>query len=248
MPEDPSLNDLWRDTPASCQAFSPDRLSQLPVGAQRYLTHAIAPETGLASAVRLRMHGEIRLKQWFRFEAEQVIYPKRGMIWKATVRMHGLPVVGFDQLIDGAARMRWRLLGLVPLVHAQGPDITRSTTGRLAAESIWIPSFLCGEAVRWKDRDANTTTAHFRMAGEPTELRLDIGDDGSLRSVRMQRWGNPGGGAFHCLDFGAHVEDESAFGGYTIPSRLRVGWYIRDQGFAEEGEFFRVTVHSAEFR
>lgn len=248
MPEDPSLNELWHDPPTGHEAFSPDHLTRLPVGARRYLMHAIAPETRLASAVRLRMSGEIRLRHWLPFEAEQVIRPERGLVWRATVRMHGLPVTGFDLLIDGTARMRWSLFGLVPLMRAEGPDITRSAMGRLAAESIWIPSFLARASVHWKDGDAATTTARFRVAGNPMEIELKLGDHGELHAIRMRRWGNPGGGIFRSLDFGAHVEDESAFGGYTIPTRLRAGWHVRNDGFAEDGEFFRATIHSAEFR
>lgn len=244
----PSLNRLWHGAPATGHVFDPQCVDRLPDTARRYLAHAIAPGIRLASAVRLRMHGDIRLGRWFPFTAEQLIRPDRGLIWQATVRMHGLPVVGFDRLIDGAAQMRWRLLGLVPLMQARGPDITRSAAGRLAAETVWLPSCLCGDAVRWEDRGTAATTAQLCVAGEATAIELGIGDEGGLRSIRMQRWGNPGGGAFRSLEFGAHVEDEATFAGYTIPSRLRVGWHIRERGFASDGEFFRVTIDAAEFR
>jgi hypothetical protein len=86
------------------------------------------------------------------------------------------------------------------------------------------------------------------VAGEAAAIGLGIDNVGRLRSLRMQRWGNPEGDAFRSLDFGAHVEDEASFGAYTIPSRLRVGWHIRDQGFSADGEFFRVTIDAADFR
>ncbi|WP_408648826.1 DUF6920 family protein [Tumidithrix elongata] len=53
--------------------FRPDEFSDRLETVRRYLEHAIAPETKLASAVRLRMHGEIKLKDWLPFKAEQVI-------------------------------------------------------------------------------------------------------------------------------------------------------------------------------
>lgn len=244
-----SLNGIWSEAPSDGRSFDPEALSpHLPGIARRYLTHAIAPGTQLASAVRLSMHGEIRLKQWHPFVAEEVIRPDRGMIWQAKVRMFGLPITGFDRLIDGAAQMRWRLLGFVPLVQAQGPDITRSATGRLAAETIWLPSFLCSDTVQWEERDASTANVRFLVAGEAMEIELATGGDGRLERVRMQRWGNPGGRPFHNAGFGAHVDDEATFGGYTIPSRIRAGWHIRDQGFAADGEFFRVTIDTAAFR
>ena len=58
------------------------------------------------------------------------------MIWRATVRMHGLPIRGSDSYLDGQGAMRWRLFGIVPMVNAAGPDITRSAAGRVNIESI----------------------------------------------------------------------------------------------------------------
>ena len=68
-----SLNTLWESATSSEFAFRSDRLSHLPEAARRYLEHAIAPGTKLASAVRLKMHGEIKLKKWIPFTVEQVI-------------------------------------------------------------------------------------------------------------------------------------------------------------------------------
>jgi hypothetical protein len=120
-----SLDGLWESARSLDQTFQPSQIANLPELAQRYLEHAIAPNTPLASAVRLWMHGEIKLKKWYPFTAEQVIHRDRGMIWQATVKI---------------------------------------------------------------------------------------------------------------------------FGGYTIPTRLRVGWYYGSERFESEGEFFRVTVDDAIFR
>lgn len=44
------------------------------------------------------------------------------------------------------------------------------------------------------------------------------------------------------------MEEESTFGGYTIPSKIRAGWYFKSDRFKEDGEFFRCTIDKAEFR
>lgn len=242
------LDDLWGFAPAGEGAFGPRLLSGLPEGARRYLEHAIAPGARLASAVRLRMHGEIRLRRWLPFRAEQVIRRDRGMLWSAAVRMAGMSVRGFDRIIDGEGAMRWKLLGIIPLMAASGPDITRSAAGRLAAEYVWLPSALCGEGVSWAATDPLCPVARFEVQGEKTELALSVDGEGRLRSVKTARWGNPGGGEFRHEDFGAVVEEEGSFGGYTIPTRLRVGWYFGTERFEPEGEFFRVTVDDATYR
>jgi hypothetical protein len=170
------------------------------------------------------------------------------MTWRARVRMLGLPVRGHDQIIDGRAEMRWRLLGLIPLVTAAGPDIDRSTAGRLAAELVWLPSALASPDVQWEDRGADRTRAAFEVQGHAMALELTLEPSGRLTSLALERWGSPDRGPFRALPFGGVVDAEGAFGGYTIPTRLRIGWYPGTPRFEAEGEFFRATVHAATFR
>jgi hypothetical protein len=58
----------------------------------------------LANAVRLKMHGEIKLKGWLPFHAEQVICWSRGMVWQAKVQMHGISIRGGDTYLMDRAR------------------------------------------------------------------------------------------------------------------------------------------------
>src|ERR1022692_4923125 len=166
MSNKPALDELWSSVSPSQRTFERSQLSGLPEAARRYLTHAIAPGTPLASAVRLRMHGEIKLGRWLPFTAEQVIHWGRGMIWRATVRMYGMPITGFDRLLDGAGAMRWKLLGIIPIMTASGPEITRSAAGRVTAESVWLPSALCRDEVAWTGR-----MPCVRRSGSPLERK-----------------------------------------------------------------------------
>jgi hypothetical protein len=243
-----SLSDFWDSTPPSKDFFDAARLQDVPEAAQRYFAHAIATGTPLASAVRLQMHGEIKLKGWYPFSAEQVIRWDRGMIWRAAVQIHGIPLRGGDSFLDGHGAMRWKLLGIVPVVNASGPDITRSAAGRVNIESIWLPSVLCSDNVSWTAPEAAHLHARFSAHEETAEVDYWIDDNGRLKSVNMPRWGNPEGAEFHYANCGGWVEDERTFGGYTIPSRLRVGWFFGTERFETEGEFFRVTIDDAVYR
>jgi hypothetical protein len=239
---------LWAFAPTEPPAFSGRKIAGLPEGARRYLGHAIAEGTPLASAVRLKMHGEIRLRRWLPFTAEEVISWKRGMIWRATARLYGLRITGFDRIVDRQGAMRWRLLRIIPLVTALGPDMSRSTAGRLAAEAVWLPSVLCRDGVRWTSIDATHAEASFTAQGYETAVTIAIGSSGRLMSVRLKRWGNPEGGTFGLFDFGGIVEEERTFGGYTIPTRLRVGWHFGSPEFEPKGEFLRVMIDEAVYR
>lgn len=248
MANAPSLEELWEAAPPAAKKFDPGQIAGLPEAARRYLEHAIAPGTPLASSVRLRMHGDIKLKGWIPFTAEQVIRWEQGMIWRATVRMHGIPIRGFDRLFNGQGAMQWKILGLIPLVTAVGSDITRSAAGRVAAETVWLPSVLCREDVTWTEKDALHAVAGLSVAGQRVKMEIAVDEAGQLESVRLQRWGNPEGAAFHYADFGGVAEWESTFKGYTIPTKLRIGWYPGTERFAAEGECFRCTIDLAAFR
>lgn len=239
--------DLWNAVPAGGRPFDAAELRGPAEPARRYIAHAIAPGTPLSTAVRLRMHGQIKLKDWAPFSAQQVIAWDRGMAWQATVRMNGLPVRGFDRFVDGQGVMRWRLLGIIPVMAASGPDITRSAAGRVTAESVWLPSVLCGPAASWTAADDVHAIVRLSLRGTEMAMTLAIDGLGRLQVIACKRWGNPGGGPFRAVDFGEIVDDERTFGGYTIPSRLRIGWYIGTDRFEREEEFFRVTIDNAEY-
>lgn len=244
-----SLNDLWESASIDNNAFYPELLTDLPDLAHRYLENAIAPGTNLASAVRFWMHGEIKLnKKWHPFKGEEVICWNRGMIWQAKTWMQGLPIWGADSIVDGVGESQWKILGVFPVVQASGADITRSSVGRVQVESMLLPSVLCNPDIAWTELNASQVQANFTAFGEPVKLTLTVNEQGMLERGELERWGNPEGEAFHYVDFGGIVEDSGTFGGYTIPTRLRVGWYFGSDRFESEGEFFRCTIDKAIYR
>jgi hypothetical protein len=229
--------------------FTPDALTSLPPMARRYLNWAIAPGTPLASAVRLSMHGTIKLNhQWHRFQGEEVICWPRGMIWRATTWMQGLPIFGADRLVDGVSDVRWKLLGLLPVMQATGDDVTRSAAGRIQGEAVWLPSVLCHPDVAWTELNPSQLQVNFTAFGEPAHLTFTVDGQGALQQVNLSRWGNPEGGDYHYANFGVIVEATGTFGGYTIPTQLRVGWFLGSDRFETEGEFFRCTLDRADYR
>lgn len=246
--KNPDLDRLWARAPHAVRSFDPQQIAHLPSLAQSYFAHAIAPGAPLAGAVRLRMHGLIRLRRWHKFRAVQVITRDSAMIWRASVRMRIASIRGYDRFVDGRGSMKWRLFGVLPVVCAAGADVTRSAAGRVAAESIWLPPMLMDERVHWSTDGSGVAHADVTLAGHPAELRMTL-DHGRLRSVGLLRWGNPNGGPFREIPFGAYVDQEATFGDYTIPARVRVGWYFDDPSrFDADGKFFEASVDGAVYR
>jgi hypothetical protein len=162
--------------------------------------------------------------------------------------MNGLPIVGSDRIIDSVGAMQWKLLGLFPVMTGTGADITRSSAGRFHTELIFLPSALCRSDMAWSSTEASHLQASFMAQGEQAELGLIIDQKGRLKTAKLLRWGNPNDAEFRYVDFGGILEEEGTFCGYTIPTRLRVGWYFGSDRFESEGEFFRATIDDAIYR
>ena len=232
-------------TTTTAETFDPAATMGLPEPARRWLSHAIAPGTPLWRRAELTMHGQIKLGRWRPFTARQVLAPPDGYLWAATARLAGLPVTGYDRLGSGSGEMRWRLLRLIPVLTAAGPDVTRSACGRLAGEIVLIPTAFRHAA--WsRGEHANTAVATWRFGDDTETAELQVRRNGRLAEVRVNRWGNPGGAPFGRYPFGVRVEAESCFGGITIPSAFRAGWWWGTER-QQEGEFFRAEITGAVF-
>jgi hypothetical protein len=224
--------------------FDTAMLAGLPAAAQRWLAHVIQPGRPLWRTAELSMRGQIKLGRWRPFTARQVLSPD-GYIWAATARVAGLPVTGYDRLSSGSGEMRWRLLGLIPVLTAAGPDITRSARGRLAGEIALLPTAF--QSATWTQGERPDTAIATWSSGDDTEaaeLRVDSG--GRLVEVTVNRWGNPGGAPFGRYRFGVRVDAERDFSGITIPSLFSAGWWGTSR--QDEGAFFRAKVTRVIFR
>ncbi|MFP4218973.1 MAG: DUF6920 family protein [Phormidium sp.] len=249
MSKKSALSHLWESVTPNSLVFDPDRLTHLPDPVQRYLNHSIAPGTPLASAVRLRMHGQIKLNTWTPFQAEQVIVWNQGMIWSATAWMKGvLPILGADSLIDRCGRLEWKLLGLIPVMTADGDDITRSIIGRMQGESIWLPSVLANGDRPWtvlNDREIETP---IHLLGETTRLRLHLSPQGQVQRIAFQRWGNPDETSYGDRLFSGVMDAETEVAGYRVPSQFSVGWGQVESDNLDETAFFQATLDRLTYR
>lgn len=222
--------------------FGDGEIAGLPTAVQRYFRCAIAPDTALTTCVALRMRGSIKLGRWLPFEADEVLNPHEGFVWRArAARVIG----GSDRYLAGAGAMRWRLGGLVTVVSSDGVDVSRSAAGRAAGEAIWVPSSLLPRfGVAWTALDDCHISAHFRVHDVPVELRLVIDGTGRVTSFALDRWGDPDrSGSWGWHSFGGEVTGYLMRAGMRIPSAGQAGW-----GFGTDewprGEFLRYAITS----
>ena len=228
--------------------FTPDLLDGLPVPARRWLDHAIAPGTPLRRAAVLHQRGEIKVGRWQRYEADWALVPAEGFIWAATTHLGPLFIRGFDRFTRGSGQMAWRLLGRIPVLSADGPDIDRSALGRLVSEMCFVPAATLSPLVRWEHLDERRAVACVDAGGRTHRVTLTVAESGRLERVELPRWGKPDGQQFREHTFTALMDGpEGTFDGFTIPVAGRAGWWHCPDRCADE-EFIRFTVDRADYR
>jgi hypothetical protein len=221
-------------------SFSGAELEGLPDPMRGYVEAAVAPGTPLATSARFRMAGSIKLgDRWVPFRARQIEAPHHGFVWSARAGV----IVGSDWYADGHGAMSWRVLGLVRVMHADGPDVSRSAAGRVGAEAVWVPTALLPRfGVTWTATDLPHITASYTLDEVDIELHYTLGDDARVRSVVFDRWGDPDDtGTWGHHPFGFEVTGHATFDGLTIPSSGRAGWFYGTDRW-HEGEFFRAEI------
>lgn len=186
------------------------------------------------------MRGTLKIGKWLPFRARQILSPHAGYLWSARVAWL---ISGADFYIGGRGGMEWKLAGLKRLVHADGPDVSLSALARGAAEAIWLPTALLPRyGVRWTAEGEHELRANWTIDDHRFHCRYGITDDGRLRWVAFDRWGDPDGtGAWAFRPFGGSVSNYRTFDGLTIPAAGRIGWHYGTDRWAE-GEFFRYRI------
>lgn len=242
---------LWQslESDVATERFDPAMVAHLPVPAQRYLCHAIAPGTPLASSVELAMHGSFcpnPAASWWPMRGQEILAASKGFVWKATIGRGLFRLSGADRYANGQGKVGFCLWGLVPFVHQSNADTARSSIGRLVAELVWLPSALLPQrGARWDAVDDSTARVSLTVDGEPLSLNLTVDGTGKLQKLWLLRWGEDDQQhGWHPIPFGGEVEGERQFGGFAIPTKLRAGWWFGTDRYCE---FFRSTIDRAEF-
>src|SRR3954447_25628074 len=112
--------------------FHTSLLDGLDEPVRRYLVHAIPDGAPPADGVHVALRGQIRLGKWLPFTSEQDSFPT-AFTWQARVTAGPLTLFrATDRLLDGAGSVDARLLGRLPVIHADDAHTARSAAVRAA--------------------------------------------------------------------------------------------------------------------
>ena len=174
---------------ASPRVVTEHDLAPLPPAVQKYLRSTGAVGQPRAQNFQARFHGAIRSapsSPWMPFTAEQwsAIDPPVRLFWmKATRR--GIPLEAFHRFVGPHATMRVRLVSLVPIVDARGPEMDTAETVTLLNDfCFFAPDALLNPKIRWQEIDARTVRATWNHLGRTVHADLSFAESGELVDFR----------------------------------------------------------------
>ncbi|MCU4653431.1 hypothetical protein N8I71_11340 [Roseibacterium sp. SDUM158016] len=213
--------------PAAPPIYGSDRVAGLPDPARRYFGFTIAEGTPLLPVAEIDMGGRFSLgtkeaPNYQPMEARQILAAPEGFVWSVRLR-GGMPISGSDT----GTWMRFRILGLVPVVRVGGTDDhRRSAFARFAAEAVfWSPAALLpGPGVTWSELDEDTARVTLRRGDLEQAVDVTVDAEGRPLHVSMQRWTDANPEKVHRLQpFGGYLSDFREVGGYRLPFRVEAG-------------------------
>ena len=208
-------------------------LTPLPAPVQRYLRTSGAVGQPRPGSVRVRWRGRIRAgaaDPWMPLTAEQVnIYgPSPSRLFLLAATMKGVPVAVYHRFIGAAATFRVRLLSLLPIIDARGPEMNRAETVTLFNDlCVLAPGRLVDPAIRWEPIDDTHARATFTRGDQTisAELRFDpsgmlvdfVSDDRARASAD--------GATFTPARWSTPLAAPRGYGRYQLASRGEARWH-----------------------
>jgi hypothetical protein len=250
-----SFDARWRDQTADALAaasapsgvVTAAEVDALPAPVARYVRRSGAVGRPQVRSFYAEVHGRIRSgpdQSWMSFTGHQLntygAQPRRFFLIHAS--KSGLPVTVYHAYDDAGATMRGRVLDLVPIVDAKGPEMDRSETVTLLNDLVFFaPGALVDAPIRWSRVSDTSVDATYTRGDQTVTARLVFDEEGDLvdfisddrmrasddgASLTAQRWHTP-------------MSHHTTFRGVRILSEGQGMWFAPPP----EGHFAYIDVH-----
>lgn len=217
-------------------------LDGLPAPVAAYVRRSGAVGQPRVTSLYVDFHGRIRSGPdavWMSFTGKQVNTfgprPERLFIMDAT--RSGLPVTVLHAYADASATMRAKVLSLVTVVDAAGPEMDRGETVTVFNDLVVLaPGAIVDAPVQWTAVDAQRVRGVFTNGGQSVTAELTFNEAGDLvdfvsddrlrasaggKTFTSQRWSTPLSG--HRDDGHGQRVPTSGVGRWLAPASE--GWF-----------------------
>ncbi len=228
------LNALLPEKTDNVKRVNFEAISNLPEITKKYIKSNLRENAKQVKVIKIKMSGWINLNgKKMDLRAEQILNPSKGFVWKAKVKSGLMRISGHDYYYNNKAQMNFNLFGLFCVVNESNENIVRSAKGRAIIESIWLANTLLSETCKnIKETKENALIVTLGLDGEISDIKLNVSDEGKIKSGVMKRWGNENqDNEFRYMDFGFKVHETKEIQGYTIPVKMEAGWNFGTENY-----------------
>jgi hypothetical protein len=189
-----------------------------------------------ARRVRLAQRGEMFQRPGGRrlgFTAvQEYAVGEVGFDWRAGFGPNPLVRVRvLDRYRNGRGLLVARVWGLIPATRSAGPDTDRAEAMRYLAELPWVPHAIAANPeLSWRELDDGSVEVSTLVGGKPVSVRLELDDEGLIRSasgIRPLLAGRTAVDTPFAGRFGDYVE----LGGVRVPGGAEVSWELPEGPF-----------------
>jgi hypothetical protein len=161
-------------------------LAYLPGPLAAYIRRSGAVGKPRVTSFSARFHGRIRSgpdQSWMPFSGEQVNtygpHPQRVFVMDAT--RSGLPITVLHSYGNSTATMRAKVLSLIPVVDARGPEMDRGETVTVFNDLVVLaPGAIVDAPVHWTAVDADHVRGVFTNEDQAVSAELTFNADHDL--------------------------------------------------------------------
>jgi hypothetical protein len=191
-------------------------------------------------------HGRIRSgpgQAWMPFAGRQVnsfgLRPQRLFIMDA--KRSGVPVTVLHQYTDATATMRAKVLSLVPVVDAAGPEMNRGETVTVFNDLVaFAPGAIVDAPIQWTAVDSSHVRGVLTVGDESVSAVLTFDTDHRLVDFVSQdrSRASSDGRSFTPLPWSTPLSDHREIRGHLVPMAGEARW----EAPAPEGSFTYVDL------
>jgi hypothetical protein len=222
-------------------------LTGLPEPVQRYLRYAGVVGKETIRTVRLKQQGFMRQQpgqKWLPMVAEQYFTTTPpAFLWQA--RMQPFPLVWIsatDRFTGGHGNMLIKLLSVITLGDARGPEMGQGELQRYLLEMGWFPTAWLSDAIEWQAIDAHSVRATIHLQGVTASGVLHVNEQGQLTQLTAQRYKEEHG-HYLLAPWTAQSNEYQEVDGMRIPIRSEVTWHLASGDFT----WFRFKITGIEY-
>jgi len=224
-------------------------ITALPNPVQRWLKRSDISDQGWISTVKFSQRGRMKITpdgSWLPVKARQLVrIANPGFLWIAEVEAAPyIYLAGRDKYMEGRGHMLIKLLSLLPVADAKGPEIDQGAMLRYLAEMVWYPSAAMAPYIRWTSIDDRTAKASMSYGGITASGTFSFGKEGAVTGFKALRYySREGKATLEPWSISIDSDSYRLVKGWFVPAKARLTWELEDGDFT----WYELEVYNINF-